>query len=164
MSEGQRNISNMNHEYYMRLAIEEAKEAGERGDRPIGAVIICYDKIISKSSSKYVTRQSDVDHAENTAVMSCAPYLREHGRQCVIYTTVEPCIMCISTIILANIRNIVFAIRDEYMKTKQIIEGIPYLRDRVFNYVPDVCREEALGIFKQFSSDLDYKIVTTGQR
>ena len=72
--------------------------------------------------------------------------------------------MSISTIILANIRNIVFAIRDEYMKTKQIIEGIPYLRDRVFNYVPDVCREEALGIFKQFSSDLDYKIVTTGQR
>ena len=164
MSEGLRDISSINHEHFMRFAIEEAKEAGKRGDRPIGAVIICDNKIVSKSSSKYVTRQSDVDHAENTAVISCAPYLQKHGRQCIIYTTVEPCIMCISTIILANIRNVVFAIRDEYMRTKQIIEGIPYLKERVFNYIPDVCRKEALDIFKQFSSDLNYKIVTTGQR
>ncbi len=103
MSEGLRDISNMNHEYFMRIAIEEAKEAGKRGDRPIGAVIVNDGKIIAKSSSRYVTRHSDVDHAENTAVLSCAPYLRKQGRSCVIYTTVEPCIMCMSTIVLANI-------------------------------------------------------------
>ena len=164
MSEGLRDISGMDHKHFMRIAIEEAKEAGMRGDRPIGARIVHDGKIIAKGSSRCFTKQSDVDHAENIAVISCAPYLQKHGRACVIYSTVEPCIMCLSTIALADIRNIVFAIRDEYMKTGADIAKVPYLKQRVFNYIPDICRDEALVVFSQFSTKEEYRIVTTGLR
>ena len=164
MSEGLRDISGMDHNHFMQIAIKEAKEAGLRGDRPIGAIIAHDGKIIAKGSSRYFTKHSDVDHAENIAVISCAPYLQKHGSSCVIYSTVEPCIMCISTIAFADIRNIVFAIRDEHMKTGENINRIPYLKQRVFNYIPDICRNEALAVFRQFSTDEAYRIVTTGKR
>ncbi len=50
------------------------------------------------------------------------------------------------------------------MRTKEIIDKIPYLKQRVFNYIPDICREEALEVFKKYSTDRNYRIVTTGKK
>ena len=81
---------------------------------------------------------SELAHAEITAMNQCASYLRKHARECILYTTVEPCMMCLSTITLANIRNVVFAVEDKYMDMAHFIESNPYIKKRLHNYLGGV--------------------------
>lgn len=152
----------LDHEYFMREALKEADEAGKRGDRPIGAVIVHNGKIISRSSSKFITMDSNVAHAENTAIFNCAPYLKKHGKECVIYTTVEPCIMCLSTIVMAKIKNIVFALQDRYMNMKPFIDSNPYISERIENYVGGVLVDECIGIYMKYAPK-DLAIMTRNE-
>ena len=85
MKDGLRDISDIDHEFFMSIAIKEAETAGKRGDRPIGAVIVHNNTIIAKGTSRWKTGTSDVHHAENTAVLSCAPYLFKHGKCYMIF-------------------------------------------------------------------------------
>ncbi len=153
----------INHELFMREAIKEADEAGIRGDRPIGAVIMHNGIIISRSSSRRNTMESHVAHAENTAIFQCAPYLAKHGRECILYTTVEPCIMCLSTALMANIQSIVFAVEDRYMNMKSFIESHPYIQRKLLNYVGGVLLDESLSLLEKYTP-YDAKIITTGLR
>ncbi len=78
--------------------------------------------------------------------MENANYLRKHGPECIIYTTLEPCVMCLGgTIVMADIRNIVFGFEDKYMMTKNFIDSNAWLRDRVFNYLGGV-KGKSVGI------------------
>ena len=90
MIRGIRDISGYDHEKYMQVAIEEAKIAGERGDKPIGAVLVHDHKIIGKMSNTWNTRMSKVHHAENNLIMEHAQYLREYGPECLIYDSGMP--------------------------------------------------------------------------
>lgn len=157
------NFNEIKHEEFMKEALKEAEEAGKRGDRPIGAVIVHNGRIISRSSSKYNTLDSDVAHAENTAIFNCAPYLKKYGRECIIYTTVEPCVMCLTTIVMAHIRNVVFAFEDKYMNMKPFINSNPYIKDRIHNYLSGVLYEESLNILKKYSPE-DAEIMLKGKR
>ncbi len=157
-------FNKIDHAKYMHEAIREATEAGLRGDRPIGAVIVHKGIIISRGSSHLNTLESDVHHAENTAVLQAAAFLKKLGRECVLYTTVEPCVMCLSTIILANIRSIVFGVKDNYMATREMIEKIPYLKERVHNYKGGVLEAECIKALKSYGNEEDMEIISKGHR
>ncbi len=144
------NFNAIEHEKYMAEALKEAELAGIRGDRPIGAVIVHAGNIIARSSSRFVTMQSHVAHAENTAIFACAPYLKQHKAECIMYTTVEPCIMCLGTIVLANIRSIVFAVKDKYMQMDTYLQH-PYMQKKIHHYVGGVSRYESLSILQKYS-------------
>ena len=156
-------ISRIDHTVFMKEALVEALEAGKRGDRPIGAVIVHNGQIISRGSSRSKTQNSDVSHAENTAILKCESYLKEHGREYILYTTVEPCVMCLSTAIFANIRNIVFALEDKYQNTDTFIQSNPYLKTRVYNYIPGILKNESLVLLQKYSPE-DARIILTGRR
>lgn len=143
-------IRDLNHKKYMKVALSEATKAGERGDLPIGAVIVHNGKIISHGSNHIRTKSSQVAHAEIEAIHQAAPYLQKYARECVLYTTLEPCVMCLPTIVLANIRNIVYALDDHYMETKQMISNTDYLKKRVHNYIGGVLAEESLNLLKKY--------------
>ncbi len=146
------------HFRYMLIALEEAEAAGKRGDRPIGAVIVHHGKIVIRSSNRFSSLDSHVAHAENTAIFQRAPYLKRHGRSCIIYTTVEPCLMCLTTIVLANIRSIVFAVQDKYMNTGLLIRSHPYLEKRVHNYLGDVGKHQSLDLLERYDPDSFFTI------
>jgi len=135
----------------MEEALKEAEEAGKRGDRPIGTVIVHNGTIISRGSNRINTMDSELAHAEINALNQCASYLRKHARECVLYTTVEPCMMCLSSITLANIRNVVFAVEDKYMDMAQFIESNPYIKKRLHNYLGGVLKAESTKILKTYS-------------
>ena len=143
-------IHELDHEQYMKVALSEAAKAGERGDLPIGAVIVHNEKIISHGSNHINTNSNQVAHAEIDAIHRAAPYLREHARDCVLYTTLEPCVMCLPAIVMSNIRNIVYALDDNYMDTKQMISHTDYLNKRVYNYIGGVLAEESLNLLKMY--------------
>lgn len=145
------NFNEYNHTYFMTEALKEAKEAGERGDRPIGSIIVHHGKIISRGSNRCVTLNSNVAHAETVAINNCASYLMENAKECILYTTVEPCIMCLSTIVMANIRNVVFAVEDKYMNMELFINSNPYIKKRLHNYIGGILKVESSEIINTYS-------------
>ncbi|WML57656.1 nucleoside deaminase [Neobacillus sp. PS2-9] len=145
------NFHEYDHHFFMQEALKEAEEAGKRGDRPIGAVIVHNGTIISRGSNRINTKDSELEHAEINAMNACASYLRKHARECILYTTVEPCIMCLSTIVLVNIRNVVFAVEDKYMEMAQFIDSSTYIKKRLHHYLGGVLAEESSQILKTHS-------------
>ena len=91
---------------YLKLAIEKSKESFEKGFFPVGAVIIQKGKILSaETSSSY----PDYRHAEYKAIEITFDNLKEPLNDCVLYTSMEPCLMCLSVAYWAGIKKIVFA-------------------------------------------------------
>jgi tRNA(adenine34) deaminase len=157
------NFHEYDHLFFMKEALKEAEEAGKRGDRPIGAVIVHNGTIISRGSNRINTMDSELAHAEINAMNLCASYLRKHARECILYTTVEPCMMCLSTIILANIHNIVFAVEDKYLDMAHFIDSNTYIKKRVHNYLSGVLDEESTQLLKIYSPFMA-EVVLTGRR
>lgn len=144
-------IDHLDHKYFMNEALKEANEAGQRGDKPIGAVIVHNGVIISKGSNRSETQSSNIAHAETNAMQNCAAFLNKYARECVIYTTVEPCIMCLTTIVMANIRHVVYSVEDKYMQMEPFIHSNPYIKERLYNYIGGILQEESANLIKTYS-------------
>ena len=143
----------------MDIAIEEAVIAAERGDKPIAAVLTHQGRIIGKASNTRITRKSKVHHAENWLMLEHAAYLMEHGPECILYTTLEPCIMCIGTIAMADVRNVVVGFPDKYMATTSFIETVPWLKNRMFNYILGVRKQECRSLIETYGDERDKEIL-----
>jgi len=92
----------------MGLAICEAKKAYRKGEIPVGAVLVKGDRLISKAHN--LTSKNPLFHAEILAIQKADP---EEVRDSTLYSTLEPCIMCSGALVLAKIREVVFAVPNE---------------------------------------------------
>lgn len=98
----------------MRRAIEEAKAALGAGEIPIGAVVVCRGRIISRAHNLTETLNDVTAHAEMQAITSAADLLGgKYLTECTLYVTVEPCVMCAGAIGWAQIPRIVYGAPDE---------------------------------------------------
>ena len=140
-------------ETFMRAALQEAEAALQRGDRPIGAVIVHQNKIIARGSSTYHSCKSDIANAEMNALQACADFLQQHGPECTLYTTCEPCVMCLGAIVMANIREIVFGMPDNHIQPRLVIEHVPYIQNHIRRYTGGVLQDECVVLFRRFSED-----------
>ena len=113
----------------------------------------------SKASNTWNTRNSKVHHAENYLILENAQYLRKFGRECIVYTTLEPCLMCIATIIMADVRNVVIGFKDKYMQTKKLIDSNTWLKERVFNYVLGIREKECRNLIEEYGDERDKQIL-----
>lgn len=101
-------------ERYMRMALDEAKIAYEAGEIPIGAVVVCKDRVISRAHNLTETLCDVTAHAEMQAITSAANTLGgKYLTDCTLYVTVEPCTMCAGAIGWAQIPRIVYGATDE---------------------------------------------------
>ncbi|MBR5655652.1 MAG: nucleoside deaminase [Prevotella sp.] len=101
-------------EQYMRKALEEARAAGAAGEIPIGAVIVCGDRIIARAHNLTETLIDVTAHAEMQAITMAANQLGgKYLPQCTLYVTVEPCTMCAGAIGWAQIGRLVYGADDE---------------------------------------------------
>ena len=81
--------------YYMKQALLEAYKAGERGEVPVGAVVVCKDRIIARAHNLTETLTDVTAHAEMQAITAAAATLGgKYLNECTLYVTVEPCVMC----------------------------------------------------------------------
>lgn len=96
------------NDLYMYKAYEQALKAYKNGDVPVGCVIVKNDKIISKAYNKKEKSNNATYHAELLAISKACKKLKTwHLEDCTLYTTLEPCLMCMGTIIQSRI-NIVY--------------------------------------------------------
>jgi len=100
--------------YFMREALKEARMAFDENEVPIGAVIVANDRVIAKAHN-LTERLNDVTaHAEMQAFTAAANYLGgKYLKDCTLYVTLEPCIMCSGASFWAQIGKIVYGAKDE---------------------------------------------------
>jgi len=100
-------------ERLMRLALEEARAAGDAGDVPVGAVVTRDDDVLGRAGNARERQQDPTAHAEILALRQAAAALGSwHLQGCAIYVTLEPCTMCAGALVLARIDRLVFGAPD----------------------------------------------------
>jgi tRNA(adenine34) deaminase len=101
-------------ELYMRKALQEAELAYEEGEIPIGAVIVCQDRVISRAHNLTETLHDVTAHAEMQAITAAANQLgRKYLKDCTLYVTVEPCVMCAGALGWSQMSRVVYGASDE---------------------------------------------------
>ena len=103
----------LNHNKFMKKALQEANYAFFKGEVPVGCVIVHNNEIISRSSNMVELLNDSTAHAEILAITSASDYLNSKYLQgCTLYTTLEPCLMCYGAIYWSKISRIVYGADD----------------------------------------------------
>lgn len=147
-------MEGLNHEKYMRAAINEAKESLKKDEVPIGCVIVCEDQIIARGHNLVERLHDFTAHAEMQAYTSASEYLGGKSLdQCTLYVTLEPCVMCAGGAYLTRIGSIVFGAYDEKRGYSQFgdhqknHQGILHPKTKV---IGGVLEEECAQLLKDF--------------
>lgn len=98
----------------MQQALQEARKAAEAGEVPVGAVVVCRDRIIARAHNLTETLNDVTAHAEMQAITAAANALGgKYLTDCTLYVTVEPCVMCAGAIAWSQMGKLVFGAVDE---------------------------------------------------
>jgi tRNA(adenine34) deaminase len=150
------------HEKYMRVALKEAESALRIGEFPVGCVIVADGNVVATGGRVNSGIEfSELDHAEIVALRNLQ---RTHPgidlQTVTIYSTMEPCLMCFSTLIVNNIRHVVYAYEDVMGGGTNLPLHMlcPLYSALEIKIVKDVLRSESLMLFQQFfqSDNNDY--------
>jgi len=101
--------------YFMKKAFQEAEIAFDKGEIPVGAVVVIDNKIIARAHNLTETLTDVTAHAEMQAITAAANYLGgKYLQNCTLYVTLEPCQMCAGALYWSQISNIVYGAKDEH--------------------------------------------------
>ena len=121
---------------YMNIAINEAKKALGKGEIPVGAIIVKNKKIISRAHNTRENMQNALAHAEISAIdKACKALGNWRLDGCDLYVTLEPCPMCMGTIVMGGIRNVVIGAKDAHGGAMGLLEQSEYLKRKNINVV-----------------------------
>ncbi len=99
---------------YMQKALQEAQQAFDEGEVPIGAVVVCQGRVIARAHNLTETLHDVTAHAEMQAITAAANELGgKYLTDCTLYVTVEPCVMCAGALGWSQMSRIVYGCRDE---------------------------------------------------
>lgn len=99
--------------YFMKMALQEARVAAAEGEIPVGAVIVCRDRVIAKAHNLTETLNDVTAHAEMQALTAAAAALGgKYLHDCTLYVTLEPCVMCGGAIGWAQLSRLVYGADD----------------------------------------------------
>jgi tRNA(adenine34) deaminase len=148
----------MDYEFFMKTALEQAKQALAVGEFPVGCVLVYRDKILETGARRRSigSNRNEIDHAEIVALrrLSDSGDLIDRS-QITAYSTMEPCLMCYSALILAGIGKIIYAYEDIMGGGTgcELSRLTPLYRDSELKIVPGILRAESLKLFKDFFAD-----------
>ena len=101
-------------EYFMKQALAEACLAAEEDEAPIGAVIVCGDRVIARAHNQTERLNDPTAHAEMLAITSATGALgAKYLTDCRMYVTIEPCVMCAGALAWAQLEKVVYGAPDE---------------------------------------------------
>ena len=136
-------------EYYMSLALKEAKKAYELDEVPVGAIIVKDDQVIGVGHNLREKNNDITSHAEIEAIKEASKKINSWRLvDCDIYVTLEPCMMCVGALLQARIRHIYYGAKDE--KGGALGGAFDLLNGNNLPYIPLVSE----GILEKESSSL----------
>lgn len=150
----------MNHEYFMMQALDEAKKAYEKGEVPIGAVLVIDGEIVSRAHNTREKSQQAIDHAEITVIKeACDKIGFWRLDNSYLYSTIEPCMMCSGAIVQARVENVIFGARDS--KNGCCGSKMNIVNSGIFNHdanvIEGILEEKCSNIMKNFFRELREK-------
>ncbi len=103
----------LEHKRFLEEAYKEALKAKDKGEVPVGAVIVKEDQIISRGHNLRITEKNPLYHAEIVAIENASRKLDSWRLdECILYVTLEPCLMCAGAIMQSRIKKVVFSTLD----------------------------------------------------
>jgi tRNA(adenine34) deaminase len=144
-------VSTLSDDFFMKHALSEAQKAYDEGEIPVGAVVVCDNRIIARAHNQ-TERLNDVTaHAEIVALTAAADYLgSKYLDECTLYVTLEPCPMCAGALAWAQLGRLVYAASDDkrgFMKFgKEMLHPKTKLE---FGVLHDDCSELIKRFFKE---------------
>ena len=100
-------------EYFMNVALKEAKKAFAENEVPVGAIVVARKQIVAKAYNQTEVLNDATAHAEILAITSAMSYLgNKYLKECTLYVTLEPCVMCAGALKWAQLGKVVFAAED----------------------------------------------------
>lgn len=150
----------MQHEVFMKKAIEQARKAGAMGDVPIGCVIVQDGKILARGYNKRNVMGSTLAHAELLAIGKASKKIGDWRlEECTMYITLEPCPMCAGAIVQARIPKVVIGAMNPKAGCAGSIFNL--LEEKKFNHQAEVVRgvmeTECSALLKDFFKNLREK-------
>lgn len=143
-------------EEFMRLALEQARLAGQAGEVPVGCVIVSEGQVIAGGYNRPISRQDPTAHAEIEALRAAGRILGNYRLGgCTLYVTLEPCAMCTGAMVHARIARLVYGAADP--KAGAAGSVFELARSPVLNHRIDVsggvlageCRDLLQGFFRE---------------
>lgn len=120
---------------YMELAYKEALKALKKDEVPVGAILVKEGKVIARAHNQRETKQLVTAHAETLVIEKACHKLKSWRLEdCILYTTLEPCIMCSGVIINSRIKKVVYGASDiKWMSLEQLIQ-----QNHALNHKPEI--------------------------
>lgn len=119
-------------EYYMRLALNEAFEAFDQNEIPVGAVVVLDEQIIARGHNLTQTLHDVTAHAEMQAITAAANHIgAKYLNECTLYVTLEPCVMCAGAIAWAQIGRLVYGAADPKKGFSLLSENILHPKTKI---------------------------------
>lgn len=145
-------LSVFSDERYMAEALKEAQLAFDEGEIPVGAVVVCKNRIIAKAHNQ-TERLNDVTaHAEMVAITSAANFLgAKYLNECTLYVTLEPCVMCAGALSWAQLHKVVVGAPDPKRGFYRLQENVLHPKTEL---VQGVMKDEGADLINQFFKDL----------
>lgn len=138
----------MNDADYMRKALAEAEQAAAEDEVPIGAVVVCNNRIIARTHNLTETLHDVTAHAEMQAITAAANALGgKYLNDCTLYVTVEPCPMCAGALAWSQIGRIVYGAADTKKGYRLVAPKVMHPKTQV---ISGVMEEECSAIMKEF--------------
>lgn len=141
------------NEYYMKLALKEARKAYKHNEVPVGAIIVSNDKIIAKGNNQRENSGDVTKHAELIAIRKASKKKKDWRlNDCTMYVTLFPCPMCASAIIQSRISKLVIGTSTMDLKNKEIVNLIflDSIKNKKIILEENVLENECSDILKSF--------------
>ena len=150
-------LAEVDLETFMREALLEAEAAGQAGELPIGAVLVIKGEVILRGRARHQATRSQPSHAELNALLNGGERLWKEYKRAILFTTVEPCPMCLGALVMADVPHIVFAKHDQVVQSRLSVETNPYIRRHIKSYFGGVLEHESTEILARYRpQDLTY--------
>jgi tRNA(adenine34) deaminase len=122
---------------FMEMALDEARAAGERGEVPIGCVIVRHGAVVARAGNRTLADRDPTAHAEIVAIRAAATSLgSERIDGCELYVTLEPCAMCAAAVSFARIRRLYYGAADP--KGGAVDNGVKFFASPTCHHRPEV--------------------------
>ncbi len=136
--------------YFMKQAIAEARKAADKGEVPVGAIVVCKNRIIARTYNLTETLTDVTAHAEVQAITAAASFIGgKYLNDCTMFVTLEPCVMCAGALKWAQLGRLVYGASDKNKGFTAIKENLLHPKTVVISSVlEDDCSEILTAFFK----------------
>lgn len=133
---------------FMQRALKEAREAFDRGEIPIGAIVVAKNRVIARAFNQTEMLNDVTAHAEMLAITAAANQIGgKYLTDCTLYVTVEPCVMCCGAIFWSQLSRVVYAAEDPKRGCSHYAPGYRHPKSQ---WISGIMADESEALMKEF--------------